>query len=208
MYRALEHITKSITESISRTILSCAKIKDKVKNLWKRLWVHKSPLESIDYKEYCLIILKHAIDDIDNLQYDLANSALVGLRQYEWMAYPAELRESGNIATGHINLYDATDRIKQLRHAAKHTITELHPHRGHHDLEVLEWICPMGRGWSHDIVQNGLNAYAVQIRELCTEMHLLTTKGPINEVQKNNWWVINRELGIAINTMLQLYKKL
>jgi hypothetical protein len=30
-------------------------------------------------------------------------------------------------------------------------------------------------------------------------------RGPMTTVQKNNWWVIHREVQVAVNTMAQLY---
>ena len=208
MFLVLEHIAKATTATVQRLItfyLGC------IHDIWQwydSIWVHKAPPNAPDYESYCLHLLMNSINDADNIDYDIANSALVGLRQYAWDSFPAELHEAGVINTAHNTLQEAINRVKHLSYCAKLTVTELHPYRGNVEVPVLEWICPKGRGWSHTAVVSNLNTYATRIRELCTTMNVLTKQGAINEVQRNNWWVINRALCIALNTMLQLYTKL
>ena len=136
MFLVLEHIAKATTATVQRLItfyLRC------IRDIWQwyvSIWVHKAPLNAPDYESYCLHLLMNSINDADNIDYDVANSALVGLRQYAWDSFPAELHEAGAINTAHNTLQEAINRVKHLSYCAKLTVTELHPYRGNVEVPV------------------------------------------------------------------------
>lgn len=208
MFQTLSHIARVITSKVEPYIDKCGSWISSIFIWYDGLWVTTKPLVAMEYETYCLHRLRSAIKDSTDVGFSTASSALVGLRDHRWKCYPGDLQAAGDISTSHRTLRNAIDRINTLRHSISLTYTELHPWRGDIEVSVLDWLCPNGEGWSNTGTINDLKLYASKIAEVCSIMHRVQARGAISDVQKNNWWVINKEVAIAINTMLQLYTKL
>lgn len=204
MYDAMMILFRMIEGSITNALLTCSKWKNKLAQKYRGMRYTTKALPMTYSDTDAITRLQKASLDVDNIDYGVLYYAFKRLRDFGWQAFPTELIEAGKINVSHITIMHACERIDLLTRSVLLSTTELELHRGYFAVAVFEWLC-RGKGWSEDGVIADLNAYAAKISELCRIMTFHMERGPMTTVQKNNWWVIHREVQVAVNTMAQLY---